>query len=424
MMGGMKSVRVYRYRWVMLLTLTSLVLAGSLQWLNFAPVGRVVNAYYHDQITLRFFNPVDLLSLTYLVVYVLFSIPATWVIRKLGMRVTYWIASGLIIFGAMTKTLYLSSIKTVLFGQVLLALAQALTLTSVTEMTSRWFPVRERGMAVGIIQASQYLSLALVMFLSPFFMVRAEKGIEQLMRLWAIISIALAVVGAALVRERPPSPSSTLKSEGMKFLQSLRSAFSRRSLRILIMEFATSWAVLMTVFIKIDEISEYLGFANSNGILGVVMLLVGMVSAVIIPALSDYYRKRKVFYTFCALSAVPGSLLLLSGNITVALIGAAILGSGLLASIPIGSQYATELGYGINEEVIQTFLQFFSQFATIIILFITVLIKERYQLVLPVILAIILLATLVATFFIKESEVIVTEDERLKALIDLENVQH
>lgn len=190
------------------------------------------------------------------------------------------------------------------------------------------------------------------------------------------------------------------------------------------MEFATSWAVLMTVFIKIDEISEYLGFANSNGILGVVMLLVGMVSAVIIPALSDYYRKRKVFYTFCALSAVPGSLLLLSGNITVALIGAAILGSGLLASIPIGSQYATELGYGINEEVIQTILQFFSQFATIIILFVTVLIKERYQLVLPVILAIILLVTLIATFFIKESEVIVTEDERLKALIDLENVQH
>jgi Na+/melibiose symporter-like transporter len=240
-----------------------------------------------------------------------------------------------------------------------------------------------------------------------------------------MISIVLAAVSAALVRERPPSPSSTFeREEELKFGQALSAAFSRRSLRILIMEFATSWAVLMTVFIKIDEISEFLGFVDSNGILAVAMLMFGMVSAVIIPALSDRFRKRKVFYTFCALTAVPGSFLLLSGNITIALIGAAILGSGLLASIPIGSQYATELGHGINEKVIQSILQFFSQLATIVILFVTTIIKERYQMVLPAILAAILLGTLIATFFIKESEVIVTEDERLKALIDLENVQH
>ena len=270
--------------------------------------GRIVSAYYRDQIHLRFFNPIDLLSITYLIVYVLFSIPSGWIIRKLGMRVTYWIASGLIIFGSMTKTLYLSSFKTVLFGQILLGLAQTFTLTSITETTSRWFPIRERGVAVGIIQASQYLSLALVMILSPLFVVRSQKGIEQLMRLWAIISILLAAVSAALVRERPPSPSSTFeREEEMKFSQALTSAFSRRSLRILIMEFATSWAVLMTVFIKIDEISEFLGFANSNGILAITMLIFGMVSAVVIPALSDRFRKRKVFYTFCALTAVPGS---------------------------------------------------------------------------------------------------------------------
>lgn len=423
-MKTMRSVRVYRYRWVVLISLINLVLAGSLQWLNFAPVGRIVNAYYRDQIHLRFFNPVDLLSLTYLVVYVLFSIPSGWVIRKLGMRITCWISSGLIIFGAMTKTLYLTSFKTVLFGQILLGLAQTFTLTGITEMTSRWFPIRERGMAVGIIQASQYLSLALVMVLSPLFVVRSQKGIEQLMRMWAMISIILAAVSAVLVRERPPTPSSTFKQEELQFGHAFRLAFSRRSLRILIIEFATSWAVLMTVFIKIDEISEFLGFVDSNGILAVTMLLFGMVSAVVIPALSDRFRKRKVFYILCALTAVPGSLLLLSGDITVALVGAAILGGGLLASIPIGSQYATELGHGINEKVIQAILQFFSQLATVVILFVTTIIKERYQLVLPAILATILLGSLVATFFIKESEVIVTEDERLKALIDLENVQH
>ena len=424
MMQSMRSVRVYRYRWVMLISLLSLVLATGLQWLNFAPVGRLINAYYHDQLHLRFFTPADLLSLTYLVVYVLFSIPSSWVIRKLGIRITYWISGGLIIFGAMTKALYLPSIRTVLFGQILLALAQALILTSVTELTSRWFPIRERGMAVGIVQASQYLSLGIVMFLSPFFVVRSQKGIEQLMWLWTIISIILGVIGAALVRERPPTPPSTLKSENLKFGPALKMALSRRSLRILIMEFATSWAVLMTVFIKIDEISEFLGFVDSNAILGVVTLAVGMVSAVIIPALSDRYRKRKLFYSFCALSAVPGILLMLTGDIRPALIGAAILGGGLLASIPIGSQYAAELGHGINEEIIQAILQFFSQLATIIILFVATIIKERYQLVLPFTLAFFLLATLVATFFIKESEVIITEDERLSALIDLENVRH
>ncbi|MFA6695965.1 MAG: MFS transporter, partial [Sphaerochaeta sp.] len=159
----MKSVKAYRYRWLILLSLILLILSVEVHWLNLSPVGRVANEYYASQLTLTYARPVDLLSLTYLIVFVVASIPASYLLHRLGIRKATWIASGLIIFGSMTKWIYLSTFSLVLLGQFILAVGQALVLTSITEIVSRWFPIRERGMAVGITSASQYLSLAVVM---------------------------------------------------------------------------------------------------------------------------------------------------------------------------------------------------------------------------------------------------------------------
>jgi len=434
----MKSVKAYRYRWLILLSLALQILSVEVHWLNLSPVGRVANEYYASQLTLTYARPVDLLSLTYLVVFVVASIPASYLLHRLGIRTATWIASGLIIFGSMTKWLYLPTFSLVLLGQFILAIGQALVLTSITEIVSRWFPIRERGMAVGITSASQYLSLAVVMILSPILVVTKANdpswgsGFEELMRFYAILSSTLALVAAILIRENPPSPSSALPTNNkVHYKSSFRAINAIPSLRGLMIIFAIGWGVLMTLFIKIDEISELLGFADSNGFLGIAMLAGGMVGAIVLPALSDRFRRRKLFFVFCNVCSIPGILLLVFcqqlgavflNSEAIALIGSSIVGLSLLSAIPIGSQYAAELGQGISEEVIQGMLLLYSQAACAVILVFSLVVTEQYAPMLLAILAALLVAGMIGSSFLKESEMIITEEERLKEVINQEIV--
>ena len=136
----MKSVKAYRFRWLILFALMALILAVELQWLNMAPIGRVANLYYEGQISTRFSNPVELLALAYLIIFVIGSIPASYLIHRLGVNLSIRIAAGMILFGALGKWIYLSNFPIVLFCQIILALAQAVVLNSITEIVSRWSP--------------------------------------------------------------------------------------------------------------------------------------------------------------------------------------------------------------------------------------------------------------------------------------------
>ncbi len=435
---SMKSVKAYRFRWLILLALMALILSVELQWMNMAPVGRVANLYYQDQISTRFSDPVELLSLAYLVIFVIASIPSSYVIHRLGIMVSIRIAAGMIFFGAVGKWIYLANFPVVLFCQIILALAQALVLNSITEIVSRWFPIRERGMAVGMASAAQYLSLGIVMFLSPLMVASKAgesnygSGFERMMGTYAIICSVFAIVAAFLIREKPPSPSSILeREEDVSFLKSFRAINKISSLRGLMIIFAVGWGVLVTLLVKIDAISAILGFPDSDGRLGIVILGGGMVGAVLLPSLSDRWRRRKAFFVFCNLCSIPGLLLLvfsqelgalfLTSNI-IALVGAFIVGFCLLSSIPIGSQYAAELGLGISEEIIQAMLLLFSQASGAVLLIITLASKGQYAGQLLSGLAALLFAAMMGSTFLKESEVIITEEERLHEVIEKEIV--
>ena len=252
------------------------------------------------------------------------------------------------------------------------------------------------------------------------------------MGIYALASSILALIPAFLIRENPPTPSSTLQvPRNQSFRTSFRIMNQNPSLQGLMIIFSIGWGVLMTLFIKIDEISELLGFNDSTGFLGIAMFAGGMVGAIVLPALSDRYRRRKLFFVFCNVCSIPGILLLvfcqqvgavLLSSEAIAMIGASIVGLSLLASIPIGSQYAAELGIGISEEVIQGFLLLFSQASCAVIMLISLVATDEYSPMLLSSLAALLAASMIGSSFLKESEMIVTEEERLKDAIEQEIV--
>ncbi|WP_320128999.1 MFS transporter [uncultured Sphaerochaeta sp.] len=439
-MNDMKSVKVYRYRWLILFSLMLLVFAVEIQWMNLAPVGRVANLFFQGHFSESFASPIDLFSLTYMVVFVVASLPCSYAIHRFGITISIWIASSLIIFASLCKGVYVDSFSIFLFSQFILAIAQALILNSITEIISRWFSIRERGMAVGIISATQYFSLGFVMVFSPLFIITDAasinygSGFEKMIIVYSLISGVFALVAALLMRENPHSPSSSFQPESkFSFFRSFAIMSANPSLRGLIFIFAIGWGVLMTFLSKVDFVSSLLGFPDSNGKLGIALLGGGMLGAIVLPSFSDKFRKRKFFYVLCCFCSIPGLLLLIFSqdigqfffsNTTVALLGTSIFGFFLLSSIPIGLQYAAELGQGVSEEIIQAVIMLCSQAIGSVLMILTLLGGAPYAGRMLAFFATLMFACMIGSTFLKESPLIITEEERLTNVIEKEIVHH
>lgn len=100
------------------------------------------------------------------------------------------------------------------------------------------------------------------------------------------------------------------------------------------------------------------------------MMIGGIIGAVILPLLSDHYRKRKIFLTICMVCIVPGLAgLALAQDYTILMVSSFILGFFIMSAGPIGFQYAAEISYPAPESSSQGLLLLAGQISGIIFIF-------------------------------------------------------
>jgi len=433
----MKSVRVYSYRWVVLGALMAVIMASEMQWLVLAPISRAAEAFYEAQLPVDSLIGPDLLTLIHLVVFVFICIPASLVIDKLGLKWTLRFSGILLAVFGLVKGLWAHHFWTVVVAQVGLSIAHALILNNVTLVTARWFPLRERGFATGLVSLAQYLGLLLIMIISPSAVVSDPhlagygEGIPALL-LWLGIATAVGAIAVLfLFKEKPPTPSSLEPFEVDGFLTSFGMLLHKKHMGGFIAVFGLMWGLFNVFIAKIDSITAFIGIENSNGLVGVIMLLGGMVGSVVLPLLSDYLRKRKMFFFISMIGIFLGvvvftSIPLLDSLFSTTILGfvaAGVLGFFFQSAIPLGYQYASELSYPVQEASSQGVLLLNGHFIGVILL---VFMNLQGGVLLEQVLiasVALLFAAVLAVLFIKESPIIVTEDERLRAAVDKESVR-
>ena len=74
--------KIYGYRWIMLAVYMLIVATNQLLWITFAPITSDAVIYYGVSDLW-----IGALSMSFMVVFILFSIPASWVIDKYGLKV-------------------------------------------------------------------------------------------------------------------------------------------------------------------------------------------------------------------------------------------------------------------------------------------------------------------------------------------------
>ncbi len=366
-----KEARVYSYRWLILLAFMFLNLTIQIQWLTHAPVARAAEHFYAGQFQPNSLVNVDFLAMIYMLVYIVMSIPASYVIDSYGIRIGVGIGALLAGVCGLLKGIWADHFQAVLWTQAGLAVAQPFILNAVTAITMRWFALRERAMAAGLASLAQYLGIIVAMGVIPLLVVTDPgqgnygEGIHFMLWLFGLITLASAVFALLVLRNDPPTPPDGVVVERYPFFAGLNHILRHRDMLIMILLFFIGLGIFNAVSSMVDSIAEYIGVEDSDGLIGVAMLAGGVLGAVLLPILSDKTHRRKIFLVICMGGMIPGLFLLtFAGGLTdhipaayaLAITGAALLGFFIMSAGPIGFQYAAEVSAPAPESTSQGLL--------------------------------------------------------------------
>ncbi len=356
------GVKVYGYRWVVLFLFMLINAVIQIHWVSFAPMTGDAAAFYGVEPW-----DIELLAVSYMIVYIILCVPASYVIDTFGIRVGVGLGAVLTgIFGLM-KGLGAHSYKTVLIAQCGLAVAQPFILNAITAISARWFPIEDRATATGLATLSQYLGIILAMVLGPW--VAGAYSIIVMLKIYGVISVVSAVTFLVFIRERPPLPPSLdTADERISVVRGFGHIFRQRDMLIALVLFFFGRGMFNAVTTWVEQILAPRGFNSEQaGMIGAAMMIGGVLGAIILPIISDMLRKRKAVLVATMVGVLPGLVgVTFCSGYGLTLVSGFVLGFFIMAAGPIGFQYAAEISYPAPESTSQGIILWVGQVSGII----------------------------------------------------------
>jgi MFS family permease len=361
------QIQVYSYRWVIIAVFAVINIVVQIQWLSFAPIAKAAQSVY-DVSALQ----IDFFSIIYLAVFVIFCIPASYVIDTFGIRIGISIGAALAgIFGLM-KGLFATDYIMVCIAQTGLALSQPFIINSTTKVAVRWFPITERATAGGIGLLAQFLGMIVAMVVTPHLIsvdARGVYSISDMLMTYGIITAVGAVIVLVFLREKPPTPPCLEgQDDRFKVFEGLRHMLKNRDMIFLIMVFFLGLGMFNAITTCIDQICKLRGLNfEQTGLVGGMMLISGVLGSIVFPLISDKLRKRKAVFLFTGICSIPGLIgLTLSGQYWGMLISSFAMGFFFLGGAPILFQFSAEINAPAPESTSQGLLMLAGQIGGIL----------------------------------------------------------
>jgi len=357
-----KDFKVYRYRWVVLLAFVLIALMTQVLWITFAPITSAAAKFFRTSDL-----NIGLLSMSFMVVYILLFLPAAWAIDTWGFKAAVGLGAVLSAVFGMTRGLFASNFTIVFLSQVGIAAGQPFVIGSITKIAARWFPARERATASGFGTLALYLGPLAAMLLGPVLVLRLD--IPRMLLIYGIATAAAAVFFLLAAREHPPTPAGS--DERVMMFDGLKSMLRRRDFIFLLIMFFVGLGLFNGVSTWIEDIIRPRGFSISQaGLLGGVMLMGAILGAVVMSMLSDKLRRRKPFIVLALAGLLPGLLgMIFAQSYGLLLLSGFVFGFFLLSAGPIGFQYAAEITHPAPEGTSNTLLIVIGQISGIVFIF-------------------------------------------------------
>jgi MFS family permease len=305
-----------------------------------------------------------------MMVYIVVSVPASWVIDTYGIHVAVGIGAALTGIFGVSRGVFAVNYNLVLLSQIGIAIGQPFIVNAMTTVAAHWFPIRERATATGLGSLSVYLGIIFGLAITPWL--TGLFGIPGMLVRYGIVSIIAAVLFLVLAKERPLSPPCPPEqAERSLALEGLKNILRQRNFILLMIVFFIGLGVFNAVTTWIEDIIRPRHFSSIQaGFVGGIMVVGGVIGAVLIPPLSDRYRKRVPFILMALAGTIPGLIgIAYATNFGVLLASSFLLGFCLLSAGPVGFQFGAEITYPAPEGTSNGMLLLMGQIAGIIFIF-------------------------------------------------------
>jgi len=359
------NFKVYGIRWIMLTVYMIIVAVNQLLWITFAPITGEATRYYGVSDLW-----IGILSMCFMIVYIVVSIPASWIIDKYGIRTGVGIGAVFTGVFGLLRGLAGTDYSLLLFAQIGIAIGQPFILNAITKLAARWFPIEERATATGLGTLAMYVGILIGMTLTPYLTI--GSGIGGMLYIYGIISIITTAVFLIIIKERPPTaPCRPDQEERSLVFDGFKQTLRTRDFILLMVIFFIGLGVFNAVTTWIEDILRPRGFsATQAGITGGLMIVGGIIGAIFIPLLSDRYKRRTPFIIIALTGATIGLAgITFATSYWLLLTSGAVLGFFLLSSGPIGFQYGAEITYPASEGTSNGMLLLMGQISGIAFIF-------------------------------------------------------
>ena len=406
------TTRVYGYRWVVLGVFAVLNALVQMNWITFAAVTGDASDFYNVSVL-----NIGLLSMMFMIVFIVVSVPASYIIDTFGLRIGVGIGATLTGVFALLRGVFADDYSMVLLATVGLAIGQPFVMNAVTKVGARWFAVSERATAASIPALAQFIGIIAAMVVTPLLV--SSYGMVGMLRIYGIASAAGGLAAVLLIRERPPTPPSDIDAEErFAVFAGLRHIFKLRDMWILLVLFFVGLGMFNGVSTWIEQIVAPRGFGSEEaGLIGGAMLVGGIVGAAVISVWSDHSRRRKPFLILALVGLLPGLAgLAFATSFVVLAASSFVFGFFLMSAYPVGMQYSAEVSYPAPESTSQGLIILAGQIAGVVVILAMDAFRSGPDSPMTgsmVVFIFLTIATIAATaLFMRESPMIIAERDR------------
>ncbi len=360
-----EKFRLSGYRWVVLAVFMLINLTMQLLWISYAPVtGPAARLYGVSDLQ------IGLLSMVFMAAFIPLSIPVSWAIDTYGFRLPVTVGALLMGVCGVLRGLVGADYTLVLLCTLGIAVAQPFLLNAWTKMPALWCGAEERATVVGLITLANLVGTALGMALTPLLLDSLSLPTIQLV--YGITAAVAALLFTLLAREKPATPPGPPELEARALMfDGLKHALTIRPFLFYLFLALVGMVIFNGVSTWVEAIIRPRGFSPTDaGTLGALMLVGGVLGAVILPALSDRYRKRVPFLMAAVLLSVPGLAgLAFATSFSLLVVSVFSMGFFLVSALPIGMQYSAEITFPTPEGTSNGLIQLCGQ-ASVVLVFV------------------------------------------------------
>ncbi len=337
-----QEIKVYGYRWVVLLLYMFISLIMQVFWICYAPITKVAAE------TLGVSDiQIGLLAMLFMYIYIPLALPASWLIDTWGFKKAVSLGAILMAVFGLLRGIFALDWTMTLVATIGLAVAQPLFLNSGTKLAANWFRLEQRATIIGIGGISTLLGIVIGQIATPILLEASDLSTTML--IYGVLAVVSALLFVLFAKDHPPTPAG--HEERVLMLDGLKHIFRMRDFYLLAFVVFVINAIFNGISTWVEVFVRPKGLDISQaGLIGGVLMIGGILGFLIFSSASDRLRKRKPVLMAGVLLAIPFLVMMAYVNGFAALaVASFFLGLCVMGVIPVALQYATEICYPAPE---------------------------------------------------------------------------